>query len=194
VDTTLRAHGFAASPSITYLRKGRALREAVQAILDERVGAGRLVILKVPGHGPVYIEPDRFERRAPRSAAQVRILSPFDNCVIQRSRVRDIFAFDYQIECYVPAAKRQYGYFCLPLLYRDRFVGRIDCKTHRKQRCLELRSLHLEKRTDDRFVDELTIALDRFAAFNGCTQIELSCTRAAHLLGVTNGCRVREVV
>lgn len=183
IDTTLRAHGFATAPSMTYLRKGQALREAVQIDLGARVDAGKLVSVKLPRHGVIYIEPELLERRAPRSVAQVRILSPFDNSVIQRSRMRDIFDFDYQIECYVPQAKRQFGYFCLPLLYRDGFVGRIDCKAHRERRCLELKSLHLEKPVDEAFVAALDQALDRFAEFNQCEQVELRCERAAGLLG-----------
>jgi uncharacterized protein YcaQ len=183
IDTTLRAHGFATQPGMTYLRKGQDLRSAVQEDLAARVDAQKLVKLKVPRHGEIYIDPERLERRAPRSAAQVRILSPFDNSVIQRSRLRDIFDFDYQIECYVPEAKRQFGYFCLPLLYRDRFVGRIDCKAHRNRGCLELRSLHLERRVDDHFVDALGAALDRFAEFNRCERLQIRCDRAAGLFG-----------
>jgi uncharacterized protein YcaQ len=101
----------------------------------------------------------------------VRILSPFDNAIIQRQRGREIFSYDYQIECYVPRAKREYGYFCLPLMYRDRFVGRIDCKAHRTKNCLELRSLHMEHRVDATFIDAFCQALASFAAFNGCDRI-----------------------
>jgi uncharacterized protein YcaQ len=134
VDTTLRAHGFASLKSMTYLRRGRALRDAVRQLLDARIDAGSLVAID-PGNGTrVYIDPERLESRAPRSQARVRLLSPFDNAVIQRQRGREIFDFDYQIECYLPESRRQYGYFCLPLLYRDRFVGRIDCKAHREKR------------------------------------------------------------
>ncbi|MFL1454263.1 DNA glycosylase AlkZ-like family protein [Marinobacter sp. GN3S48] len=68
------------------------------------------------------------------------ILSPFDNSVIQRERLKALFQYDYQLECYVPAAKRQYGYFCLPLLYRDEFIGRMDCKAHPKHLTQRLRS------------------------------------------------------
>ena len=71
-------------------------------------------------------------RAAPRTTARVRLLSPFDNAVIQRDRNVALHEFDYQIECYVPAPKRRFGYFCLPILYRDRFVGRVDCKAQRR--------------------------------------------------------------
>ena len=123
----------------------------------------------------VYIDPEILEARAPRSVAQLRILSPFDNLVIQRQRCREIFDYDYQIECYVPQGKRQFGYFCLPLLYRDRLVGRIDCKAHRNDATLELRSVHIEKRVDADFAELKSAALQSFAQFNGCEQIKRQC-------------------
>jgi uncharacterized protein YcaQ len=119
----------------------------------------------------VYIDPELLESRAPRSVAQVRILSPFDNIVIQRQRGRDIFAFDYQIECYVPKPLRIFGYFCLPIMYRDRLVGRIDCKAHRADSSLEIKSLHIEQKVDDQFIYRLCQALHSFAEFNGCDRI-----------------------
>ncbi len=171
IDTTLRAHGFASQKSITYLRKGQDLRRAVRAELDARVADRSLVELALGNRNPVYIDPELLERRAPPSRAQVRILSPFDNCVIQRERTRDLFGFDFQIECYVPAPRRRYGYFCLPILYRDRFVGRIDCKAQRRAGRFEVRALHLERKVDARFGDAFDAALDEFARFNGCDTI-----------------------
>jgi len=81
--------------------------------------------------------------------------------------------FDYRIECYVPAAKRVFGYFCLPILYQDELVGRIDCKAHRSVKELEVISLHLEKTVKDKehFFFELEQELKRFAAFNQCLAV-----------------------
>ncbi len=55
------------------------------------------------------------------------ILSPFDNAVIQRDRLKALFDFDYQIECYVPSTKRKYGYFSLPLWSTCIPSGGLDC-------------------------------------------------------------------
>ena len=191
IDTTLRAHGFATLPSMTYLRKGQGLRDCVREQLEARVACGSLVTSDLKAHGRIFIEPELLETRAPRCAAQVRILSPFDNAVIQRSRARDIFDFDYQIECYVPEAKRQFGYFCLPLLYRDRFVGRIDCKAHRDRQCLELKSMHLEHRVDAGFAGALKLALAEFTAFNDCRDLDLACDQASRLLSALAESRCR---
>lgn len=168
IDINLRAHGFATQKSISYLRKGQALRDAIRDQLQLRVDAGLITTVVLNDTSLVYADSELLETRSPRSNAVVRILSPFDNAVIQRERGRDIFDFDYQIECYLPQPKRQYGYFCLPILYRDRFVGRVDCKAYRKQKRLELKSIHIEHKIDDEFVAALDIAMQSFAAFNGC--------------------------
>ena len=170
VDTTLRAHGFAGYQSFTYLRKGKKLRDAVKAELRRRVDAGRLTALDCSG-GTVYIEPELLDTPGPRSQARARILSPFDNSIIQRDRVRQIFDFDYQIECYLPRGQRRFGYFCLPILYRDRFVGRVDCKAHRAEGRLGVRALYIESDCDERFADALCLALTDLAGFNACTEV-----------------------
>jgi len=104
---------------------------------------------------------------------QVNILSPFDNVVIQRKRLSEIFAFDYQIECYVPPAKRQYGYFSLPLLWGMEFVGRMDTKIDRKTHILHIQNLHLETAKVDEFVQLLQPALTAFMQFNDGNDIQV---------------------
>jgi hypothetical protein len=177
IDTTLRAHGFASLVSMTYLRKGKQLRDAVKQQLLQRLETNLLTTVDLGDNNPLYIDPELLESRAPRSSAQVRILSPFDNAVIQRQRGREIFAFDYQIECYVPAPLRQFGYFCLPIMYRDRLVGRIDCKAHRNDNLLEIRSLYIEHKVGADFIELLFQALRSFAAFNNCTRLQVQSAR-----------------
>ncbi|MFZ3711486.1 DNA glycosylase AlkZ-like family protein, partial [Salmonella enterica] len=58
------------------------------------------------------------------------VLAPFDPVVWDRKRATQLFAFNYRLECYTPAAKRQHGYFVLPLLYLGRLVGQMDAKMH----------------------------------------------------------------
>jgi hypothetical protein len=87
-------------------------------------------------------------------------------------RVHD---FDYQIECYTKAEKRRFGYFCLPILFGERFVGRADCKADRKAGVLRVQHLHVEREDLDvqAFATALATALAAFAAFNGCTELAL---------------------
>jgi uncharacterized protein YcaQ len=188
IDTTLRAHGFASLVSMTYLRKGKQLRDAVKQQLQQRLATNLLTTVDLGDNNPLYIDPELLESRAPRSNAQVRILSPFDNAVIQRQRGREIFAFDYQIECYVPAPLRQFGYFCLPIMYRDRLVGRIDCKAHRNDNLLEIRSLYIEHKVGADFIELLCQALRSFATFNNCTRLQVQSASSSDLLRQLQAC------
>lgn len=102
-------------------------------------------------------------------AGDAFILSPFDPVNVFRHRLRDFFDFDYQVECFVPQAKRKYGYFSLPVLLGDRFVARMDSKADRKQRMLTIHNLHFEKvklDTDD--LENIAQAINSFAVFNQC--------------------------
>jgi uncharacterized protein YcaQ len=171
VDNTVRAHGFATLKSICYLRKGQALRNAVREQLQLRLDTGLMTTIALNDNSLVYVDAELLETRAPRSNAVVRILSPFDNAVIQRERGRDLFDFDYQIECYLPQPKRQFGYYCLPVLYRDRFVGRVDCKAHRSEQRLEIKALHIEYKVDSEFIDAFDHSLQSFALFNDCNEV-----------------------
>jgi len=178
IDTNLRAHGCASLVSLTYLRKGKQLRAAVRSQLEARIETEALTSVTLANGTQLYIDPELLESRAPRSSALVRILSPFDNAVIQRQRGRELFDFDYQIECYLPASKRRFGYFCLPLMYRDRLVGRIDCKAHRAAGRLEIKSMHIEHRLDAAFATAFNRAIQSFAAFNDCAEIQFTADRS----------------
>lgn len=172
-DTTLRAHGVFIWKQLVHLKRGHAIREAMRQILEERVSAGIVAQIDAGDRSSVYVDVQALDN-LPKVGRSVRILSPFDNAVIHRDRLNTLFGFDFRIECYVPAPKRVFGYFCLPILFGDGFVGRIDCKAHRAQQRLEVLSLHLEDiRFDrDRFFAELNAELRRFATFNRCTELD----------------------
>lgn len=70
--------------------------------------------------------------------SQMKIINPFDPAVRNRLRLKSIFGFDYKLEVFVPATKRQWGYYVYPLLEGDRFVGRIEAKADRKVKCLNV--------------------------------------------------------
>jgi hypothetical protein len=77
-------------------------------------------------------------------ANHTTLLSPFDPVVWDRERARQLFNFDFMIQAYTPSAKRQYGYFPLPILHNGALIGRLDAKSHRKEGMFEVRGLYLE--------------------------------------------------
>ncbi|MET0726395.1 MAG: crosslink repair DNA glycosylase YcaQ family protein [Leifsonia sp.] len=89
---------------------------------------------------------------APRTA----LISPFDRLVFDRDRLRDLFAYEYLLEMYKPAAKRRWGYFALPILHGDRFVGKLDAKADRKAGVLQVHAVH----EDLPFSAEVAAAVD----------------------------------
>ncbi len=73
------------------------------------------------------------------------LLAPFDSFLWHRERTRRLFGFDYRIEVYTPGHKRTYGYYTLPILHDGQIIGRLDAKTHRATKRLEVRSVHFER-------------------------------------------------
>ena len=156
-------------------RQGKELRSTINALLNERIAQGALIKFTVPGLPTVFAAPELFEMKRARSDGKVRLLSPFDNAVIHRTRIERIFDFNYSIECYTPKSKRKFGYFCLPILYREALVGRADCKADRKSKHLDVLHLHIESSIGEReeFDAALALSLRSFAVFNGCDDYTL---------------------
>jgi uncharacterized protein YcaQ len=72
------------------------------------------------------------------------LLSPFDNLIYERARTELLFGFRFRTEIYVPKAKRQYGYYLLPILHGDRLIGRVDAAMDRTQGRLVVKAVHAE--------------------------------------------------
>ena len=81
----------------------------------------------------------------PGSSRGTTLLSPFDSLLWYRDRVTRLFGFDYRIEVYTPGHKRVHGYYTLPILHHGHLIGRVDAKSHRAERRLEVRHVHLER-------------------------------------------------
>ncbi|MDH5737222.1 MAG: winged helix DNA-binding domain-containing protein [Gammaproteobacteria bacterium] len=175
----VRALGLATLQDIAYLRQStrklfaHSILSSLKTRLEELQEAGEIIAVSVAGEC-YYTTPGLLEQLPTRlGRKKVRFLSPFDNLVINRKRSLALFDFDYQIECYVPAAKRKYGYFCLPILYGDQLIGRMDSKAERKTGVFKVISLHAE---DDQHSHQKLIALidnplQEFAAYHGCETV-----------------------
>jgi uncharacterized protein YcaQ len=103
----------------------------------------------------------------------IHILSPFDNLVIQRKRLSDLFNFDYVVECYLPAQKRKFGYFCLPVLFGDKFIGRIDAKADRAANTFIVNNFFTEDgfKSSKKSGTEINGKIKKFSEFTGCENI-----------------------
>ncbi|MDO5090808.1 MAG: crosslink repair DNA glycosylase YcaQ family protein [Cardiobacteriaceae bacterium] len=171
LDGTLRAHGIVSAAQVLHLQSDKAVKKAVERLLRERMANGDLIA--APGLCGYWMPRDAGE--TPAAPRRAHILSPFDNLVIHRQRLAQLFAFDYRLECYLPAAKRQYGYFALPVLCGERFVARLDCKAHRREQRLQVLQCHVENDAPplESLTKPVAAALAAFARFNQCATIDL---------------------
>lgn len=122
-------------------------------------------------HNDLLAELERIRRGDWQS--QTVLLSPFDNLIADRDRTELLFDFFYRIEIYTPAAKRQYGYYVMPILHGDRIIGRIDPKMDRKTGRLIINAIHLEPGVVAPEVrPAIDGAIESLAAFLGASAID----------------------
>lgn len=132
---------------LTYPKRSAAERAATL-----RAGLRRGVVVEVEVAGarvPWYalardLDALAAAARQRRPSRGATLLSPFDSLLWHRERVARLFGFDYRIEVYVPAARRTFGYYTLPLLVDGQLIGRVDAKLQRAERRLTLRHVGFE--------------------------------------------------
>jgi uncharacterized protein YcaQ len=202
VERAVRALGVARASWVSdYFRTRPRLGEAhLRPFVEE----GTLLEVAVAGWpGPGFVHRDLralVERAAggELKATHTALLSPFDPVVWDRERARELFGFDYRLECYTPAPRRRYGYFALPILRRGALVGRLDAKAHRAEGRFEVRSLHLEAgvRPGAALLLDLARALDACARWHRTPEVVIGRTAPpavrrplAALLGGSSGAR-----
>ena len=149
--------------------------------MAELVEAGTLLPVAVDGMKQVrYVMADErslLEAAASRSrrAPTVTFLAPLDPLIWDRRLLRELFAFDYIWEVYVPAAKRRYGYYVLPLLFGDRIVGRIEPRLDRRTGNLAIAGIWFEPDAqtmeEPHFIPALATALGAYRTFVGATSM-----------------------
>jgi uncharacterized protein YcaQ len=172
LDTTLRGHGLVTWKQLTFMHPSKALKQALKALLADRIASGQLVSLRSKGWHGAYVDSSAVDYGAapPQEALGLKILSPFDNVLIHRERVRKLFQADYSRPCCPPPQQRLCGHFGMPILYGDRLVGRIHCMAHPADMRFEVQRLQLtEPRLElAAFLPALNAALAALAAFNAC--------------------------
>ncbi|WP_426320349.1 DNA glycosylase AlkZ-like family protein [Microbacterium sp. E-13] len=134
------------------IARAKGLAQPVEPIDVGEIGEEAVV----EGTSGVWrVDPEMLTAAAgvtPRTA----LLSPFDRLVFDRRRLEEIFGYEYLLEMYKPAAQRRWGYFALPILHGDRFVGKLDARADRKAGVLRVHGVH----EDETFTDEVRDAVD----------------------------------
>jgi uncharacterized protein YcaQ len=111
----------------------------------------------------------------PEPPPSVAFLPPFDPLIWDRGLLASLFEFDYTWELFFPEAKRRFGWYVLPILFRDRFVGRIEPRIDRDRRIVQILGLWWEdafRPQQEGFVDAMRAALRAYLDFAGATRIE----------------------
>jgi uncharacterized protein YcaQ len=143
------------------------------------VDAGELVPVGVEGvRGKRFVVPAEVEllEAPPEPPATVAFLPPFDSLVWDRPFLRSLFEFDYPLELFHPAEKRRFGWYVLAILFRDRFVGRIEPRIERDRGRVQVIGLWWEDGfvpgRADGFVDAMRTALRSYLRFAEARRLE----------------------
>jgi uncharacterized protein YcaQ len=134
-------------------REGRAVRVTVDGLRGERWA-----------HAEVLDRPFR---------GRTVLLSPFDRLIHDRGRAEALFGFRFRLEIYVPKADREYGYFVMPILHRDRVVGRLDPSFDRAANVLTINSVHAEADAPAEAWPAIRRQIDDLAVWLGAEEVAL---------------------
>jgi len=154
----------------------RLKRAPLNDFIADAQAAGDLVAVNTEGLGAMWLHRDSLPLlETPLQATHSALLSPFDPVVWDRKRARELFNFDYRIECYTPEEKRKFGYFVLPILHRGQIKGRLDARMLRQAKQLEIKNIWLEEKTrvTARFLADIRRAIERFATWQGAESVAI---------------------
>lgn len=150
---------------------------------DQAARSGRIVpVIVEPLNGAdaarhSFALPDVRARlkKLPAAPERMRLLSPFDPVLRDRERAKRLFDFDYRFEAFVPAAKRVYGYYTMPVLAGERIVARVDPRHRREDATLEINRVWWEKgiKPTKALRAQLREAAERLAGQIGAEHVEL---------------------
>ena len=137
---------------------------------------GRAVAVRVDGtRGSWWAHAEVLDRAfRPRTV----LLSPFDRLAHDRARTEELFGFRFRLEIYVPKAKREYGYFVMPILHGDRLVGRIDPVFDREANVLRVSAVYAEPDAPREAWPAIERQIDDLAAWLGADGVSFG-TRPA---------------
>ena len=149
------------------------------ALREELVEEGELVPVSVEGvRGKRFVLREEVEllNAPPKPPLSVAFLPPFDPVVWDRGLLGSLFGFDYVWELFIPPARRRWGWYVLPILFRDRLVGRIEPRIDRTKGSVRVLNLWWEDSFDPRrvegFVDAMQATLRAYLQFASASRLE----------------------
>ena len=147
---------------------GVARERAVQAMVEPGdVGdVGEPAVIEGV-RGTWRVDPALLDDRAEPVAGRTALLSPLDRAVFDRKRLLEIFDYDYQLEMYKPAVRRRWGYFALPILHGEQFVGKVDATSDREAGVLRVAAVYPDVRLTDTMRRAIDHEIDELAAWLG---------------------------
>ena len=167
----VRARGALTEAAVAEMWRLKGGAAAIKPHADALIEEGELQRLEVAdGKAPVLIPAEEPKTRVPPAV----LLSPFDNLLWDRTYLERIFGFRHVIELYKREHERVYGYYVLPLLKKDRIVGRADLKHDRAERTLRVKAFHREPGIRGSLDDALDAALARLARVLGAEHVARS--------------------
>lgn len=150
--------------------RSRAIQELARKneIMPVQIEGMDETFYTLPSAAPLMDEDEEYR--------EASFLAPLDNLLWDRKLISRLFDFDYTWEVYIPAAKRKHGYYVLPIVYGDRFVGRFEPVFDRKAQVLHIRNWWWEAGVvvDGALTDALSSCLEDFAAFLAAEKITSS--------------------
>lgn len=158
-----------------------SIRDLVTKMIVSLERSGELVPVRIAADGGAIkgrwlvhaVDAEKLGELERGWSGRTTMLSPFDTLIRDRARTEALFGMRYRIEIYVPAAKRQYGYFAMPILHEDELIGRIDPRVDREKDTLIVNRVRLEPgvKLDKRTGRAVARTLDDLARFTGVSRV-----------------------
>jgi uncharacterized protein len=180
-ERALRALGTAKEREIyLYFVRGRYqhLGQALEGLAEE----GRILPVKAEGiadKGQRYVHESDVKMLESMGTDEweprVSLVPPFDN-MLSGGRLKSLFGFEYVMEQFLPKEKRKFGTYVLPIIWGDRFIGRVDAAIDRKKELLIMRSIHAEPGApkEKEVASEIEETAERLARFLGAKEVQYS--------------------
>ena len=148
-------------------------------IFSELLSEGRIASVKVENINHIlYCRIEDIKlieaiRKETFKKLRCEFIAPLDNMMWDRKLIKALFGFEYKWEIYTPVENRKYGFYVLPILYGDNFVGRIEIVADKKAKILSVKNVWFEEdvKQTKKILSEIEGCVKRFARFNECESI-----------------------